>query len=449
MNDNFQNDINNDQALHNDSLDAPILQPDQDNTSSTYKYLPNQHTKKRWYVQFALFIIIITFVSGITFGAGYMTALVYGDRFMADVDGTTSLASTNNGSDNDSGINVTQIQAIATTNTNASTIPTIAQEVNPAIVTVANYSYNSYMNSSDFYDSTGSGIIFKIDSDSLFVVTNYHVIEDGAEIKIIFHDNTTVTAVPVGFDSRMDIAILSIPLEDLESDIDTIVIATLGDSDLIQVGDLAVAIGNPLGPEFSSTVTSGIISAIGRDINIDEYTTQKNLIQTDAAINPGNSGGALLNEKGEVIGINSAKFVDESVEGIGFAIPINDVLVTIDEIFESSSGEDIAYNLSEDRAFLGVQISEITSEIYRETGIRFGVYITGVFPFSGAEEAGIQAEDIIYSIDDVVVKNVQDLFDILEDSTVNDSIDIGLIRDGNIINVNVTLYSYKDVMDKQ
>lgn len=249
----------------------------------------------------------------------------------------------------------------------------------------------------------------------------------------------------------MDVAVLGVPIDEVESKLDQIILATFGDSDSVKIGEPAIAIGNPLGPQYASTVTAGIISALGRDIYIDQNTAQVNLIQTDAAINPGNSGGALLNDLGQVIGINSAKYVDESVEGIGFAIPINDAIDVIDKILLNPEGQDIGYELSDDRAFfLGVQISDITSEIYNETGMRFGVYITGVFPHSGAAEAGITEGDIIYSIDgDKVKKNIQALFNALDNALVNDIIEIGILRGDDILTLKAPLYSYKDVMEKQ
>lgn len=424
-------------------------------TDPAEAYVPTPRTKKRWFVKFAAYLMILTFVSGVTFGAGYLTAINLAPS--PQNNGSTSGIVSTGLSDQltgqqDDGINVTQVQPIITTVEGTSTIATIAEEVGPSIVTIASYSENTpggFFGDSGYYGGTGSGIAFRIVDDQLLVVTNYHVIEGANELDVIFNDGSKVSATPIGYDSRMDIAVLSLPLEDVKANIDNIVLAGFGDSDTVRIGELAVAIGNPLGAEYASTVTAGIISALGRDIAIDQNTTQVNLIQTDAAINPGNSGGALLNAKGEVIGINSAKYVDESVEGIGFAIPINDAAEVIDSIIANPNGADIAYELSDDRAFLGVQISDITTEIYNDTGMRFGIYITGVIPHSGAAEAGIQEGDIIYSINDKQVRNVQALFNVLDSAEVGDIIEIALLRDDDIVTVEAKLYSHKEVMDKQ
>jgi serine protease Do len=421
----------------------------------TYKHLDRHKSEnktthknpyKKWYVQVAVFAIILTFVSGFTFGAGYLTASYYGST-LPGARQTEEPALVTDLDTNDD-INVTQVQSIITNNQSGSPITTIAREVSPAIVTIATYTGDRPSSPFDYFNysgGTGSGIVFEATEDELLIVTNYHVIEGAANMEVIFNDGFTVEAKSLGYNSRMDVAVISIPIEEANDHMDKIVLATFGDSDEIEIGQLAIAIGNPLGAEYETTVTAGIISALGRDIFIDRNTAQANLIQTDAAINPGNSGGALLNDKGEVVGINSAKYVAESVEGIGFAIPINDAIETIDEILESEEAVDVGYELDNERAFLGVQISNITSEVFNETGMRFGVYITGVFEGSGAEEAGIIAGDIIYNIDGERVQNVQELFNILENAQVGDTLEIGLVRGQELLTVSAPLYSYEQV----
>ncbi|PKM56932.1 MAG: serine protease [Firmicutes bacterium HGW-Firmicutes-3] len=407
--------------------------------SSHYKH------SRKWYVKLTAYVLILTFVSGLTFGAGYLSALIYGDRLANGI-----LSSSTQNSDTQP--TATQIQPLSD-NTATSDISAIASAVSPAIVTISSYSEQTpggiFGNSGGFYGGTGSGITFKVEDDELFIVTNYHVVEGSNEIEVIFHDGTTVAAKVLGFDSNNDLAVLSVDTKLLKDKVDQIVLASFGDSENIRIGELAVAIGNPLGPEYASTVTAGIISALNREIYINKNTSYVNLIQTDAAINPGNSGGALLNGKGEVIGINSAKYVDTGVEGIGFAIPINQAKETIGTILDSRSGGDIAYQLADDRAFLGVQVMDITTDVYNNTGMRFGVYITDVIAFSGAKEAGIQSGDIIYSLNGKKVQNVQVLFDILEKTRVGDTLEVGIIRNDEILTIKAPLYSYKDVMDQQ
>lgn len=406
--------------------------------------------KRNRFKGFLAYLVVLTFVSGFTFGAGYLTASYLG----RDLPGMpTGSHQTPDILSKDDGMNITQIQSVVTNSESTSTIATIAQEVSPAIVTIASYTdqlqTGLFENFGSYYSGTGSGIIFKVNEEELLIVTNYHVIQGANKLEVIFTDSSSIEADVLGYNSRMDIAVLSIPIEEANDHLKEIVIATFGDSDDVVVGELAVAIGNPLGADYTLTVTAGIISALGRDISIDQNTTQVNLIQTDAAINPGNSGGALLNGNGEVIGINSAKYVDESVEGIGFAIPINDAMNSIEQILSSREGIDLAYELSDDRAFLGVGIMDINAQINAETGMTFGVFITEIYAGSGAEEAGILPEDIIYSINGNRIQNVTELFSVLDAATVGDTLRIQLVRDNELIETEAPLYSYKDVMEKQ
>lgn len=408
-------------------------------------YLPNHKTPKKWYLTFAIYIIILTFISGATFSAGFLTALSISDNTNDKGPNLNNIL--NNTSSQTS---IVKNQPIISKNEDGSIISTIAETVSPSIITIVNYSNRtSDLPKNMYYDATGSGIIFKASDDELFIVTNHHVINGSDGLDIIFHDGSISPAKVVGFNSRMDIAVLSVPLYEIDDSVKPISIAILGDSDTIKIGETVVAIGNPLGPEYTSTVTSGIISAIGRSIDLNPNSSHTNLIQTDAAISPGNSGGALLNSRGEVIGINSIKFVDESIEGIGFAIPINDTKRVIELIFENPNSKDLAYELSDDRAFLGVQIQDISPEIYDDTGMRNGVYVTSVFPHSSAESAGIKEGDIIYLIDKQRIRHVSSLFNALEQSLVGDELDISLLRDGDIIEVKAMLTSYKTVMEQQ
>ncbi len=275
--------------------------------------------------------------------------------------------------------NVNKIEPVVSADTTVATsnnlITSIAKTAGPAVVTVTStFEINTrsfFSNSIYEQEGTGSGIIYELRNEDLLIVTNHHVIDSAKKVDVTFHDGNTLSADLIGYDSRMDLAVLSIELSDLDaSEVEDITIANYGDSEALEVGELAVAIGNPLGKEFSSTVTAGVISAIDRELNIDG--SNLTLLQTDAAINPGNSGGALVNSKGEVIGINTAKYVDESVEGMGFSIPTHIALPIIDAIVDSGNGEDIAYSISGDKPFLGVSISNITDEIYNETGMPSG-----------------------------------------------------------------------------
>lgn len=264
-------------------------------------------------------------------------------------------------------------------------------------------------------ESEGSGIIYSSDG---YIITNYHVIEDAvnsssAAVTITLSDESEYQAEIVGTDDVTDLALLKIePEEELTP-------ATFADSSNIQVGELAVAIGNPLGQEFAGSVTVGYISALNRDITTDGRTY--NVIQTDAAINPGNSGGALVNSKGEVIGINTIKISDDSVEGLGFAIPSNDALKIIEEL--KVTGKIIRPYVG----IYGIDLDEITAQRNR---LVEGIYVYQVQEGSPAQEAGIQNGDIIVEFDGQEVKTTQELNNIKNQKEIGDSVHVKVYRAG-------------------
>ncbi len=330
-------------------------------------------------------------------------------------------------------------------------IPSIVKGASPSIVTINNImEFKSPFSQfgEEHIGGTGSGIIVKADEKEVLIATNYHVVDDSKELEVKFQNGDIAKATLLGYNSLEDIAVLSVRTKDLESDLDKIVVAHLGDSDKIEVGEMVIAIGNPLGSEFSSTVTSGIVSALGREINFNDGITQNNLIQTDAAINPGNSGGALLNLNGEVIGINNGKFVSESVEGIGFAIPINEASKNIKTIIAKRNGQDVSFEIDENKPMLGVRISDIDENLNYQTGLTFGVYVKGVNEKSGAYEAGIKVGDVIYGINNTTVKNTKELFIQMSNFKVGDIVKVDILRENELISVDVTLYSYGEIMKK-
>lgn len=264
-------------------------------------------------------------------------------------------------------------------------------------------------------ESEGSGIIYSEDG---YIITNYHVIEDAvnsssAAVKITLSDETEYQAEIVGTDEVTDLALLKIEPEE------KLTPATFGDSSNIQVGELAVAIGNPLGQEFAGSVTVGYISALNRDITTDGRTY--NVIQTDAAINPGNSGGALVNSKGEVIGINTIKISDDSVEGLGFAIPSNDALKIIEEL--KVTGKII-------RPYVGIYGIDLDEATATRNRLVEGIYVYQVQDGSPAQEAGLQNGDIIVEFDGQEVKTTQELNDIKNKKEIGDSVHIKVYRAG-------------------
>ncbi len=270
------------------------------------------------------------------------------------------------------------------------------------------------------FNSAGSGVI--IDAERGYILTNHHVIEDADEISITLLDNRSFTAEVVGSDAGTDVALIKVDAKELSA-------LPLGNSDALRVGDFVVAIGNPFG--LSHTVTSGIVSAKGRSsINRDGY---EDFIQTDASINPGNSGGALVNLRGELVGINSAILSRTGGNiGIGFAIPVAMVQTIMDQLLEFGSVK---------RGLLGVNILSITPDIAKDYGLKetSGALVTSVSPGSAAEKAGIEIEDVITSVNGRDVTDAGQLRAAIGVLRAGDNVRIGLVRNGKRRNFQATL----------
>lgn len=310
----------------------------------------------------------------------------------------------------------------------ALSVTEIAKLVGPSCVGVINKAkiqpqryYDPFSGRYYYYQSSdelvkqgsGSGIIISEDG---YIVTNQHVIAEATEITIILNTGDEYVATVVGSDSKSDLAVLKINATGLTA-------AALGDSSQVEVGDLAVAIGNPLGQELAGTVTSGVISAVNRKMTVDNRSY--NLLQTDAAINPGNSGGALVNKYGEVIGINSIKMSETGVEGIGFAIAISEAKPIIDDLMNSGyvSG----------RSLIGITITES----------RNGLTVYSVVEGSGAEKAGIKEGDLIVKADGKAVNTSEGLNEIRDTKKPGDYITLTVIRNGELTDIKVQLYEDK------
>ena len=265
--------------------------------------------------------------------------------------------------------------------------------------TVTNSSYNfgfwgGFNNQSYEAGVSGSGIIIGANDTELLIVTNAHVVENVNNLKVTFGDNTEVDAVVKGMKTDSDLAVVAVKLDDISADtMSAISIAKLGSSSDVEVGEAAIAIGNAAG--YGISVTTGIVSAVGKSLTVDNVVYD-NLIQTDAAINPGNSGGALFNANGEVIGINSVKMSDTKVEGMGYAIAIESVKDIIDDL--STQTTRVALD-NDERGYIGVSGSSVTSEISQTYGWPVGVLIRSVTEDSAAERAGLQVNDVITSFD--------------------------------------------------
>lgn len=279
-------------------------------------------------------------------------------------------------------------------------------------------------------EGNGSGVIISNDG---YILTNNHVINGANKIKVTLHDGTSYDATLIGKDSKTDVAIIKIEANNLKP-------ATLGDSDALVVGELAIAIGNPLG-QLGGTVTDGIISALEREITLDGSTM--NLIQTNAAINPGNSGGGLFNANGDLVGVVVAKSSGIDVEGLGFAIPINDVKNVISDLLE--------HGYATNRPFLGVSLKD-TSYTNRNdmslysiffSQVNYGAAVDSVVKDSPAEVAGIKKDDIIISINNEVISGASDVTSKISSFNVGDKITVGIIRENKTLNIDVTLAEYK------
>ena len=303
-----------------------------------------------------------------------------------------------------------------------SPVVAIAEKVTPSVVGVKTfgtaYTYWGQRIPNQELGS-GSGIIYSEDG---YIITNYHVIENATSVMITLSDGTEYDARIIGSDASSDLAVLKVEAENLPE-------AELGDSSALQIGELVVAIGNPLG--YENTVTDGIVSGLNRQLT--DYIDSATLIQTNATINSGNSGGALANSKGKVVGINSAKLVASNAEGMGFALSINEVRPIVEEIISKGHVS---------RPYLGVSINsqyQVDAETAERYEIPMGIQIAEVTVHGPAERAGLQAGDIIYKVNDTLIQNFDDLSDIIDESKVGDKLRILANRNGEKVVADVIL----------
>jgi len=296
----------------------------------------------------------------------------------------------------------------------------IAKKVGPSVVGVTSHvTVRDWFNNPYNKEETGSGVIFGEKGDEVMIVTNYHVVEKANTVSITLLADHTVPAYLKGYDSQTDLAVLYIKKDEIPADIrNQVCPAVLGNSDELEAGELAVAIGNPLGTTFSNTVTVGVISAVNRQLPL--YDKTMTMIQTDAAINPGNSGGALVNGKGEVIGINTIKLVDAKVEGMGFAIPINNVKPIIEDLVNRGSVPRPGLGI------IGANISEDVSELYE---IPIGILVRDVASGSAADIAGIRQGDIIIQMEGQKITSMDQLTKIIKNHKVGDTVEMVVVRD--------------------
>lgn len=331
-------------------------------------------------------------------------------------------------------------------------VTAVVKEVMPAVVSIN----NKYVEKMSFFgqeysseaQSTGSGIIVGQNDTELLLVSNYHVVAAAEELTVQFVDGEQVQAQIKGTDADKDLAVIAVQLSDISSDTrDEIAIAKLGDSDALTVGEPAIAIGNALG--YGQSVTTGVVSALNRaipnstsqgyDYDVSAADTEINtFIQTDAAINPGNSGGALLNMKGEVIGINSNKIGATVVEGIGYAIPISDAKPIIENLMSKETRLRVEEGK---RGYLGITGVDVRSDYAADYGVPQGVYISSVMEGSAADAAGLIRGNIITGINGEQIESMSELKEELSYYAAGDTVELTVM----VISTNLGNYEEKTV----
>ena len=312
----------------------------------------------------------------------------------------------------------------------ATDVSQVVEEAMPAVVAVASTAvYQTpdfgfgwfFGGGSQSYEvpSSGSGIIIGENDTELLIVTNNHVVQDTVSLKITFVDDAAVDAVIKGTDTDTDLAVISVPLDQIPQETkEKIAVARLGDSDGLKVGQGVIAIGNALG--YGQSVTVGYVSALNREIKTSDGNTRV-LLQTDAAINPGNSGGALLNMKGEVIGINAAKYSSTEVEGIGYAIPVSSVQDILDELMNRKTRSEVA---EEKRGYLGIQGTTVDEDAATAFGMPKGVYVYKILKDGAAADSQLREKDIITKLDGMTVKSMQELQKLLKGYESGETIEL-------------------------
>lgn len=371
----------------------------------------------------AALALVFGLVSGVTFeGVQLASDALFGTtESAASAEGSVLTQSSSNG----------KIESTSTSTTYVATdVSDIVESVMPSIVAITNISeaeYSSFWGGRQTYEvpSAGSGIIVSQNDDYLYVVTNNHVVDGANSLTVTFCDNSTVSAEVRGTDPSTDLAVIQVSLGSIEEEtLNNIKVATLGDSDELKVGEASIAIGNALG--YGQSVTTGCISALNREVSVSDSSSNTNytaeLIQTDAAINPGNSGGALLNAAGEVIGINSVKYSDTDVEGIGYAIPISSAKPIIEDLITKEKVDE------SESAFLGIAGVDVTDDVAQTYNMPTGVHVAQVTSGSAAEKAGIQVGDIITAFDGREISSMEELSTRMQYYKAGDTVEVTLKR---------------------
>lgn len=440
MDNNSYNNYNNYSNYNNQGTDAFYSYNQYAGGSSSQ----NQNGRKKGgfgkkLVKCAALALVFGLVSGVAFeGVRLTSGVMFGETETAESAQESVLSQSGSGS----------VQPTSTSSTYVGNdVSDIVDAVMPSIVAITNISqaeYSSFWGGTKTYEvpSAGSGIIVSQNDEYLYVATNNHVVEGATSLTVTFCDDSTVSAEVRGTDPSTDLAVIQVALASIDEEtLGNIKAATLGNSDELKVGQASIAIGNALG--YGQSVTTGCISALNREVSVSDSGSNTNytaeLIQTDAAINPGNSGGALLNAAGEVIGINSVKYSDTQVEGIGYAIPISTAIPIIEDLITKEKVDE------SDSAFLGIAGVDVTQDVAATYNMPTGVYIAQVNAGAAAEQAGIQKGDIITSFDGREVTSMEELSTRMQYYKAGETVEVTIMRasDGEYIEqtVSVTLGS--------
>lgn len=386
--------------------------------------------KKNGFGMKALGVVAAAVVFGLVAGAVFQ-GVRYGTDKVLNKNSVVSESKTDKSADASTENSAPQLkQASSDATSTVYDVAAVAKKVMPSIVSITgtyvttyDYWFNSYQQEST---GAGSGIIIGKDDQYLYLATNYHVVQNAKSLSVTFVDDKSADAVVKGYVENNDIAVVTVKLSDISDDtLNEIKEIQVGSSEDLAVGDPCVAIGNALG--YGQSVTVGYISALNREISASDETVK--VLQTDAAINPGNSGGALVNMQGELIGINTAKYSDTSVEGMGYALPISDVQELINDLI---AGKDVSNDgTTSGQAYLGISAQTITKQYSQLLNMPEGVYISSVEQGSAAEECGLQSGDIICSLDGEDIADMETFHDKIVACNPGDKVTIVYYRNNN------------------
>ncbi len=410
----------------NENIERDFTDEQQEKTKKVREKKP-MTTGKKWATVVAMALVFGLIAGGTMFGVNAAGNYLAGNDSASNQVGQTQTTSSDSNSSSSDG-------------SGQGTVAEVAKNAMPSVVTISTMSVEEMRN---FFGGTqqyevqgaGTGVIVGENDTELLIATNNHVIEGAASLSVGFIDEESVEAEVKGTDVNNDLAVVSVKLSDIPADtMNQIKIATVGDSDQLQLGDQVVAIGNALG--YGQSVTSGYVSALNRDLTLtDQSGTTINstgLIQTDAVINEGNSGGALLNMKGELIGINEAKSSSTStgatVDNIGFAIPIDKAEESLQQLMNLKTRERVDASQA---SYLGIRGSDVSYEASEMYGIPTGVVISEVVENGPADQAGVKSGDVLTELDGHSISNMSQLQDVLEYYAAGETVDIDVQRADN------------------